>query len=100
MNSIRFNYLYRDGSNFRSVGEVVFGNPNNLLASHIESKLVSAFLPDKLFVASQIVIPEVFLFVDGKVTSSDHCYHEFVSIESCHEESTDSLNRIFPPRWG
>jgi len=93
MKNIRFNYLYRDGSNFRSVGEVVFSNPDNLSTNFIENKLVLLFLPDKLFIASQIFIPEVFLFIDGKMTSSDHCYHEFDSIEICKDEETDRRHR-------
>ncbi len=93
MKNIRFSYLYRDGSNFKSSGEVIFKNPDNLLLNLIEDKLLRAFLPDKLFIASQIFIPEIFLFIDGKMTSSDHCYHEFDSIEICTEEVTDNQHR-------
>ena len=63
MNKIKFNYLYRDGSNYKSWGDVVFSNPEQLALNEIESKLVAAFLPDRLYIASQISIPEKFLFV-------------------------------------
>jgi hypothetical protein len=58
-----------------------------------EARLVDTFLPDKLFIAHQIAIPEKFLFVSGKFTKFDHCYHEFDSVEICKEKPTDNLNR-------
>ena len=93
MNSIKFNYLYRDGSNYKSFGEVIFSNPENLHMNEIEADLLNAFLSDRLFIASQISIPEKFLFVNRSFTKHDHCYHEFDSVEFCEEESTDSLER-------
>lgn len=93
MENIKFNYLYRDGANFKSWGEVVFKNPKHLALEEIESRLVDAFLPDKIFVAHQISIPEKFLFADGKFSKFDHCYHEFDSVEICQENSTDGLGR-------
>jgi hypothetical protein len=93
MRNIKFNYLYRDGANYKSWGDVVFTNPDQLSVNEVEKRLVSVFLPDKLFVASQISIPEKFLFLERKFTKNDHCYHEFDSVELCQENSTDSLNR-------
>ena len=93
MENIKLNYLYRDGANYKSWGDVVFSNPDRLTLSEIESKLIIAFLPDKLFVAHQISIPEKFLFASGKLTKFDHCYHEFDSVEICTENPTDNLNR-------
>ena len=93
MNNIKFNYLYRDGSNFKSWGEVVFSNPENLTIHEIEAKLLNAFLTDKQFVASQIFISEKFLFANGKFTKYDHCYHEFDCVEICQENPTDILLR-------
>ncbi len=93
MNSIKFNYLYRDGSNYKSWGEVIFSNPENLTVNEIEEKLLRCFLPDKQFIASQISIPEKFLFANGDFTKDDHCYHEFDCVELCEEEPTDSLER-------
>ena len=93
MDNIRFCYLYRDGSNYKSWGEVIFSNPEQLTLDKIEIRLIDAFLPDKQFIASQISIPEKFLFLDGKFTKYDHCYHEFDCVEVCEEDSTDSLER-------
>ncbi len=93
MDNIRFCYLYRDGSNFKSWGEVLFSNPETLSVAEIEEKIIQAFLPDKLFIASQVSIPEKFLFANGKYTEYDHCYHEFDCLEICVDEPTDSANR-------
>ena len=93
MNNIKFNYLYRDGSNFKSWGQVIFSNSENLAIKEVEAKLLNAFLPDKLFIASQISIPEKFLFANGKFTKHDHCYHEFDCVEICQEKPTDDLER-------
>jgi len=93
MDKIKFIYLYRDGSNYKSWGEVVFDNYEKITLEEIEKRLTEAFLPDKLFIASQISIPEKFLFLNGKFTKHDHCYHEFDGLEKCAESSTDSLRR-------
>jgi hypothetical protein len=91
--NIKFVYLYRDGANFKSWGEIVFENPKLVSLAEIEKRLIANFLPDKLFIASQVSIPEKFLFLDGKFTKSDHCYHEFDCVEICEEKSNDSFGR-------
>lgn len=89
MNNIKFIYLYRDGANFKSWGEVIFENPEQLALTEIERRLTNAFLPDKLFIANQISVPEKFMFLDGTFTTHDHCYHEFDCVEVCNEKPTD-----------
>lgn len=93
MDSIKFNYLYRDGANYKAWGEVVFNNPEQLPLDQIHRRLIASFLTDKLFIANQISIPDQFLFLNGKFTRFDHCYHEFDSVETCDENGTDSLGR-------
>jgi len=93
MANIRFCYLYRDGSNYKSWGEVIFSNHENLTITEITEKLLNAFLPDKQFIASQVSVPEKFLFKDGNFTKFDHCYHEFDCIEVWEEEPTDISRR-------
>jgi hypothetical protein len=93
MKNIKFNYLYRDSSNYKSWGEVIFLNPEKLAINEIASRIFNAFLPDKQFIANQVFIPEKFLFINEKFTRYDHCYHEFDCVEVCEEDSTDSLGR-------
>ena len=61
MDCVRFNYLYRDGANFKRWGEVLFSNPKEISLKNIEARLLRAFLPDSQFIAGQIGISEVFL---------------------------------------
>lgn len=91
--NIKFIYLYRDSANYKSWNDVVFENPDQLPLEEIENNLISDFLPDKLFVANQIFIPEKFLFSEGDFSSFDHCYHEFDHVEFCTAKPTDTLNR-------
>ena len=91
--NIKFNYLYRDGANFKSWNDVVFANPEKLTLGEIRTRLIASFLPDRLFIAHQISISENFLFSNGKFTNYDHCYHEFDNVEFCQEYPTDRLNR-------
>lgn len=93
MSNIRFVYLYRDGANYKCWGKVVFKNPDELNIREIEDKLLFAFLPDKLFIASQVTVPEEFLFLDGKFTKYDHCYHEFDCVETTNDKPSDRLGR-------
>lgn len=65
MSNIKFVYLYRDGANYKSWGDVIFTNPNKLVLGEIENRLIDALLPNKLFIAHQVSIPEKFLFLNG-----------------------------------
>lgn len=93
MNNIKFNYLYRDGANYKSWGEVIFTNPEQLSLDTIETKLIGTFISEQFFIASQISVPERFLFLDGKFTKFDHCYHEFDCVEICQDKPNDVLDR-------
>lgn len=93
MDCVRFNYLYRDGANFKRWGEVLFSNPKEISLKDIGARLLRAFLPDSQFIAGQIRIPEVFLFRASKMTAYDHCFHKFDSVEFCQETPTDVYNR-------
>lgn len=93
MANIKFNYLYRDGANYKSWGEVIFTNHEELHIKEVETKLMEAFLQEKLFIASQISIPEKFLYLHGEYTKDDHCYHEFDTVEVSEETATDTLGR-------
>lgn len=93
MDSIKFGYLYRDGSNFKSWGNVVFFNPENLSPEQVTKALEDAFETDGLFIAHQIRIPEVFLYGKGDANADDHCYHEFDAVEKTTEAPSDRCNR-------
>ena len=93
MGNVKFTYLYRDGANYKSWHDVVFDNPDQMPLDEIDSRLTASFLPDKLFIANQISIPEKFLFLESDATNFDHCYHEFDYVEVSEDTPTDVLNR-------
>jgi hypothetical protein len=93
MRNIKFNYLYRDGANYKSWGGVIFSNPDDLALNEIEGQLRNSFVSEEFFIAHQISIPEKFLFATGKFTKYDHCFHTFDCVQICQENTTDVLKR-------
>jgi hypothetical protein len=91
--SIKFNYLYRDASNFKKWASVVFANPEGLSVDDIGDSLRNNFLSDQLFIAHQIRIPQAFLFAQYPLTVDDHCFHEFYSVEPASDAANDTFDR-------
>ena len=93
MSSIRFHYLYRDGSTYRKWADIVFLNPDDLPTEIVAKRLRAAFLEDGLFVAHQVRVLEVFLAAVDQLTSDDHCYHEFDTLHSTSDAPNDLHGR-------
>lgn len=93
MGNVEFNYLYRDGGNYKKFGRMVFSNPEQLSSEALETELRRVFWQDDLFIANQIRVPEVFLYSDGKFSFDDHCYHEFSGLRATEEPANDKHNR-------
>ena len=85
--------MYRDASNYKAWGSVIFAKFYEATLLDIDSHLINSFGSDKLFIASQIRIPEVFLYLDGDITIDDHCFHEFISVEFTSETENDKHRR-------
>lgn len=47
--AIAFEYLYRDGGNYKSFARVVFANPNGLTAAEAEARFVNSPIARRLF---------------------------------------------------
>ena len=93
MSDVKFVYLYRDGSNYKNWGEIVFSNPELLVPRDIEVALRGEFLEDGLFIAHQVRIPEIFLSFGDSLTVDDHCFHEFSGTEATSLQPNDLLGR-------
>ena len=93
MNNIKLIYLYRDAGNYKKWAEVVFSNPNRLALEAVTKTLRDAFLPDGLFIAHQVRLPEAFFSTEGDANSDDHCYHEFAAVEVTLDVPNDSHSR-------
>jgi len=92
--NVRLNYLYRDASNYKKWGAVVFSNPDAWSPEKIEGDLTAYFQDQMYFIASQVDIPEVFLFInDYPFSEDDHFFHEYDSIEQTEEDVNDLRGR-------
>ena len=96
MNNVRFNYLYRDASNYLQRGAVVFADANDFRLPDVEVRLRRALMSDGTFAAHQLRLPELFLFVEGAPSPDDHCLHEFFGLEATADQPDDRFNRRFP----
>lgn len=90
MPNTRFEYLYRDGSNYKQWREIVFRGDCD---DRLRNRLVRALDSGDLMIAHQVRLPE--LFFTGPVYGDDHCWHEFHKIEPTDDPPDDALNRTF-----
>ena len=85
----RFNYLYRDASNYKSWGSVVFRSGiDDILSARLSAALEST----EFFIADQIRIPEVFL-PDWPLEQDDHCWHAYSDTELTGDAADDPHGR-------
>ncbi len=91
--SVEFVYLYRDGSNYKSWGTIVFANKRRSEIAELRKRMEAALLAEGTFVAHQVRIPDLFLYLNGELTSDDHCYHEFHDLTDTDAEPTDRFGR-------
>jgi len=77
--AVVFGYMYRDASNFKNSGEVVFEGE---YSKELEERLEAAFDSQQFFKPSRIGVPEVFLYEDGYEydEDNDHPWHEFCGL--------------------
>jgi hypothetical protein len=97
MINIRFDYLYRDASNYSQRGSVVFADPDQLSwhLPELENRLRQVLMVDGTFSAHQIRLPELFPYVAGATSNDDHCLHEFFGLEATTDQPDDQLHRRF-----
>jgi len=93
MSNVKFHYLYRDGSNYKKWGDVVFSTLDDLSIESILKSLRESFSEDGLFIAHQVRIPEVFLADEYPLSDDDHCFHEFADVELTLDATNDKCNR-------
>lgn len=107
--SVRFEYRYRDYSNFKRFGEVVFSNPDGIPIEHIQAtfetarRLAFPYADDDQFSAEALRIPT--LYMEPRSPQDDHPWHEAVCFERTDDSPldeektsiTDFLNRVRAP---
>lgn len=78
-----FSYMYRDASNYKQHGEVVF---RGTFTPAQEKALKAALEDGEFFNAKVVKVPEVFFETCGE---DDHGWHEFVSLSRTNKKPTD-----------
>lgn len=80
MNSLLFEYLYRDAANFKAFGTVVF---EGSLAEPEVAVIRERFPFNGYGIAEQLGIPALYRLLyeySNGPTQADHCWHEFRSV--------------------
>lgn len=87
MPNIKFNYLYRDGANYKNFNFVIFENDQSISLENLEALIKSKLFDGQWFYADRWKVPEIFLSTfDFKI---DPTWHEFESVE-CSDEPANS----------
>ena len=84
--NIRFAYMYRDASNYKQHGEVIFSNETQLTIEEIEKQIRSFLNDGEFFIARQIHLTERFF---DALYDDDHPWHEFIRVEATDDPTFD-----------
>jgi len=90
MPNIKFSFLYRDAANYKTFGEVVFANPENLPLASIRQTIVDACNADQNFEPVRWGIPNI--RTKPYDPDLDHDWFEFENVEETEEGSTISMD--------
>ena len=88
MPNIKFNYRYRDGSNYKNHGSAIFSNPQNIELPYLKKLIKSKLIDETWFYANQWKLPNLYFTPFDPET--DPTWHEFENIEYT-EESANTL---------
>lgn len=82
----KFNYLYRDASNYKNWGEVIFKGE---YTPEMAVELTEYLDEGRYFIAHQVDIPEMFFDYGKDSIEDDHCWHEYGDMVLTEQEPTD-----------
>ena len=84
--NIKFNYLYRDGANYKQNNSEIFSNSTGLAIVHIENAIRSALIDEGWFYADRCGLKDLHLYKWNNTI--DHEWHEYDCIEATEEDAT------------
>ncbi len=88
MPNIQFNYMYRDGANYKNHDEVIFSNPDGLSLEFVDATIRGQLIDGEWFYVERWKMKDLhFPKWDGDI---DVLWHEFKSTEYTDEEATDT----------
>ena len=84
--NIKFNYLYRDGGNYKVWGNEIISNPYSLPLAEVEVRIRKSLIDGEFFDPKYWKVKR--LMHNDWVPELDHTWNEFDSIEMTIEEPT------------
>ena len=90
MPNIKFSYLYRDSSNYKKYGYIIFENPDRVALAGLEKLIRSKLIDDTWFYPKQWGLPN--LILDTFNFEIDPTWHEFESIVQSNELPTSNCS--------
>ncbi len=91
MPNIQFNYMYRDGANYKSRGEKIFTNPDNISIEEAEKTIKEKLIDEAWFYVDQWHLKDLhFTTWDNEI---DHMWHEFEGL--AYTEDTPTTTKTF-----
>lgn len=89
MPNIKFNYLYRDGSNYEQFAFIIFENPNHIVVDAVQTLIQTKLIDKQYIYAADWQLPDLHFNSWDKQT--DHTFHEFESVEYTNESANTLL---------
>lgn len=88
MSNLKFTFLYRDAANYKTFGEVVFANPEDIEPEVFQKLLVQACNHDACFDPRPWGLPNI--RTQPYEPELDHNWYEFASVEETKEPPTEA----------
>lgn len=89
--NLHFEYLYRDGGNFKNWGYVIFSNKQNIPIVIVSEKIIELLDEGLYFKVDDLNIPD--LHFNEFNQSIDHTWHEFYGCSATNDSITDCNQR-------
>ena len=86
--NIKFEYLYRDGANYKNFHEIIFANPYGIPLQKIQERIKAMLIDATWFVAKDWNLQDKFFLDSPWDSETDHLWHEFVCVEETNREVT------------
>lgn len=84
--NIKFNYLYRDGANYKQFHYEVFANREGIAIEEIEKSIKAALIDEMWFYTDKWLLKDLHRYEWNN--EIDHDWHEYESIELMEDDAT------------
>lgn len=86
--NVSFEYVYRDGANYKNWGEVIFESTSGLDLDELEKQIIRGLIDGQNFVAEKVAVPA--LYFSNYDADIDHSWHKFIGISWTSKTPTQS----------